>query len=116
VCPALLLPQSLNWQIRNNLLDEATDSGLGECIECGCCDYVCPSHIPLVEWFRFGKSEHHMLVMERARSDLARDRFLAREARLEQLEQDRKRRLGEKKQALQDRTNVKSGVVDQGPS
>jgi len=116
VCPALLLPQTLNWQIRNDLLDDASDSGLGECIECGCCDYVCPSHIPLVEWFRFGKSEHHLLALERARSDLARDRFLAREARLEQLKQDRERRLSEKKHALQDRPTVESGTTGQGPA
>jgi len=116
VCPALLLPQTLNWQIRNDLLDDASDSGLGECIECGCCDYVCPSHIPLVEWFRFGKSEHHLLAMERAQSNLARDRFLAREARLELLKHDRERRLSEKKQALQDRTSVTGGTMGQGPA
>ena len=26
--------------------------GLMDCIECGCCDYVCPSQIPLAERFR----------------------------------------------------------------
>jgi electron transport complex protein RnfC len=29
---------------------------LGECFECGCCSYVCPSHIPLVQQFRIAKS------------------------------------------------------------
>jgi len=116
VCPALLLPQTLNGQIRNDLLDDAYDSGLGECIECGCCDYVCPSHIPLVDWFRFGKYEHQMLAKERARSNLARDRFLAREVRLEQLKQDRRQRLIEKKQALQDRPTVNDGISGQGPA
>jgi len=114
VCPASLLPQTLNWQVRNDLLDEAADSGLDECIECGCCNYVCPSHIPLVEWFRFGKSETISLAKERAKSVLARNRFEAREARLEQLKQDRSRRLNEKKLALQSRSSKQNKPPGEG--
>jgi electron transport complex protein RnfC len=102
VCPAVLLPQTLHWQIRNELLDDAASYGLNECIECGCCDFVCPSHIPLVEWFRFGKSEMHSLEVERGRVEISRERFEAREARLERLNQARQRRMEEKKQALLD--------------
>jgi electron transport complex protein RnfC len=102
VCPAVLLPQQLHWQIRADLLDEAAEYGLAECIECGCCDYVCPSHIPLAEWFRFGKSELDALQFERARADVARQRFEAREARLERIKQERSRRMEQKKQALRD--------------
>ena len=29
---------------------------LMECFECGCCSYVCPSNIPLVQYFRISKS------------------------------------------------------------
>jgi len=29
---------------------------LNECFECGCCSYVCPSGIPLVQYFRIAKS------------------------------------------------------------
>ena len=29
---------------------------LGECFECGCCTFVCPSHIPLVQQFRIAKA------------------------------------------------------------
>jgi electron transport complex protein RnfC len=28
---------------------------LGDCFECGCCTYVCPSNIPLVQQFRIAK-------------------------------------------------------------
>jgi electron transport complex protein RnfC len=100
VCPALLLPQTLHWQIRNDLLDDAADFGLDECIECGCCDFVCPSHIPLVEWFRFGKSETRLLSAGRAQAEIARNRFEARKVRLDQLQHDRNRRMSEKKQQL----------------
>jgi len=32
-----------------------SDYNLGECFECGCCTYVCPSNIPLVQQFRVAK-------------------------------------------------------------
>jgi electron transport complex protein RnfC len=28
---------------------------LMDCFECGACSYVCPSHIPLVQYFRLSK-------------------------------------------------------------
>ena len=28
---------------------------LMDCFECGSCSFVCPSHIPLVQQFRFAK-------------------------------------------------------------
>ena len=30
---------------------------LMECFECGACSFVCPSHIPLVQYFRIAKSQ-----------------------------------------------------------
>ena len=27
-----------------------------DCIECGACSYVCPSHVPLTQQFRVGKA------------------------------------------------------------
>jgi electron transport complex protein RnfC len=102
VCPALLLPQSLNASIRNGLWDETEELGLADCIECGCCDFVCPSHIPLVEWFRFGKSSLHALATEQELANAARVRFEARETRLAQMKLERKERIERKKKALQD--------------
>ena len=100
VCPAMLLPQELNWTIRNKLLDEASDLGLKDCIECGCCDFVCPSHIPLVEWFRYGKSELRILQQDRLRAEHARERFEAREDRLQRLKRERREAREQKKKAL----------------
>ena len=37
---------------------------LGDCFECGCCTYVCPSNIPLVQQFRVAKQ----VLRERAAS------------------------------------------------
>ncbi len=100
VCPAVLLPQQLNWLIRNEQWDDAAEHGLADCIECGCCDFVCPSHIPLVSWFRFGKSELHALAIERKQAETAKRRYEAREARLLRIQHERRQQLEEKKQAL----------------
>jgi electron transport complex protein RnfC len=100
VCPSMLLPQELNWSIRNGLWNDATDLGLADCIECGCCDFVCPSHIPLTDWFRFGKSEIRLLDKERHQAETARQRFEAREARLALFKLERKQRIEDKKRAL----------------
>jgi electron transport complex protein RnfC len=102
VCPAMLLPQQLLWATRNGLPDEAGELGLADCIECGCCDFVCPSHIPLVAWFRHGKLERRRQVEEQRRAAIARQRFEAREARLEGIKRDRRQRMAEKKRGLAD--------------
>jgi len=112
VCPASLLPQQLNFQIRNQQWADAGKFGLSDCIECGCCDYVCPSNIPLVEWFRFGKSTLCTLVEERERADVAKRRFTAREARLERVKKERRLRIQKKKDAMKSATQKKQEVAD----
>ncbi len=102
VCPAVLLPQQLDWLIRNQQWDDAADHGLTDCIECGCCDFVCPSHIPLVEWFRYGKAELHSLAVEREQAETAKHRHEARDSRLLRIKEERRQRINEKKRALKD--------------
>lgn len=77
-CPEALNPEALFFAAVHD--DWATlDAGrLDACTECNHCVEVCPSHIPLVDWFKWGKSE----LREHARAETARTRFLARNARL----------------------------------
>lgn len=111
VCPAVLLPQQLQWDIRNGLIDDAAEHGLAACIECGCCDFVCPSHIPLTEWFRFGKSEWRSQLAEKQSAALARQRFEAREQRLSAIKLERQQRLEAKKHSLQDQPGKQAKIA-----
>jgi electron transport complex protein RnfC len=82
VSPAQLLPQRLLWQVRADQLEHAQAEGVFDCIECGCCDLVCPSHIPLVQHYRWAKTELRVRARDRVEADAARERFDARTARL----------------------------------
>ena len=110
VCPATLLPQQLNLQVRNQLWVEAREYGLAACIECGCCDVVCPSHIPLVEWFRYGKSELRKRALENAATERARRRFEEREARLARQKQERAEKMARRKQTLKDKATQQDRI------
>ena len=57
------------------------------------CNAVCPSQIPLAEWFRLGRFEARHKANQQRRAAEARERFEARNARLERIarEQDAKR-------------------------
>ncbi|QQX78398.1 electron transport complex subunit RsxC [Shewanella sp. KX20019] len=82
-CPALLLPQQLFWHAQAEEYDKAASFNLHDCIECGCCSYVCPSDIPLVEYYRVAKSALRTQSEEKKQADLAKQRFDARQQRLE---------------------------------
>jgi electron transport complex protein RnfC len=55
VCPASLVPASISDFVNNKLLEDAQEWGIFHCVECGLCDYSCPSRIPLLETMRLGK-------------------------------------------------------------
>ena len=94
VCPARLLPQQLFWFSQSKEWDKAQNHHLMDCIECGACAYVCPSQIPLVQYYRNAKGEIRKEQAEKTKSDRAKQRFEARQARLEaeQAEKEAKRK------------------------
>lgn len=56
-CPLSLNPSKLGILAKNEAYDlMAEQYHLLDCFECGSCAYVCPSHIPLVQYFRISKS------------------------------------------------------------
>lgn len=63
VCPLGLMPFLLVDLVRMNEPAIAAAYHLADCFECGLCDYVCPSNIPLVSEIHRGK----LIVREAAR-------------------------------------------------
>lgn len=74
-CPADLQPLELYRRSRAKLFGKAQEYHLFDCIEKWCCSYVCPSNIPLVDYYRFAKSEIWAREKEKALADEARERF-----------------------------------------
>ena len=73
------------------------------CIECGCCDQVCPSHIPLVKTYLESKKELRAEEQHQAQAKRAEQRFTARTTRLAHQKEQKARRLSEKKAAIMKR-------------
>ena len=97
VCPVQLLPQQLFWYACADDEVKLREFGLTDCIECGCCDLVCPSHIPLTADFRVAKGRIRELADEKSRAARARQRFEARNDRLDRENTERESELAAQK-------------------
>lgn len=64
-CPINLNPSELGMLAAKRQYDVMEEKyHLNDCFDCGCCSYVCPSNIPLVQYFRIAKTlnrERHMM-------------------------------------------------------
>lgn len=67
-CPMALLPGTLSVQIENEDFEQAENTHATDCIECGCCAYVCPANRPLVQHFKRAKAE----IIARRRAENAK--------------------------------------------
>ncbi|MFH1416347.1 MAG: electron transport complex subunit RsxC [Elusimicrobiota bacterium] len=56
VCPVQQIPQRLNRFYDGKDYDRMKEEGLLNCMECGCCSYICPSGIPLTYKFKTAKT------------------------------------------------------------
>lgn len=56
-CPMGLAPTQLMKYVKYEVFSDAENWGALDCVECGCCQYICPSKIPLVHWIRLGKNK-----------------------------------------------------------
>jgi electron transport complex protein RnfC len=55
-CPIFLNPSHLGLLAKAEEYERMAEGyHLMDCFECGACSYVCPSHIPLVQYFRLAK-------------------------------------------------------------
>jgi Na+-translocating ferredoxin:NAD+ oxidoreductase subunit C len=56
--------------------------GLDDCIDCGLCDYVCPSQIPLADRFRDARRRLHEAAAMAQKAADARERHALHQRRL----------------------------------
>ncbi|MCI8422457.1 MAG: electron transport complex subunit RsxC [Lawsonibacter sp.] len=49
-CPMHLAPTFIRRALRRGELDRLPKFHVEDCISCGCCSFICPANIPLVEW------------------------------------------------------------------
>jgi electron transport complex protein RnfC len=55
-CPMFLNPSQMGILAKKEEYDVMAEKyHLFDCFECGACSYICPSHIPLVQYFRVAK-------------------------------------------------------------
>ncbi|MDO9799584.1 electron transport complex subunit RsxC [Glaesserella parasuis] len=92
-CPVGLLPQQLYWFARAEDHDKSKEYHLDACIECGVCAYVCPSYIPLIQYFRQEKAKIQEVDQKAKQAEEAKIRFEAREARLNKEKEARTARI-----------------------
>ncbi|MEK6597321.1 MAG: electron transport complex subunit RsxC [Gemmatimonadota bacterium] len=55
-CPVFLNPQLLGALAAAERYQEMETAHLADCMLCGCCSYVCPSHLPLSQLFAASKA------------------------------------------------------------
>jgi electron transport complex protein RnfC len=65
VCPMGLSPYYLEAVSAADKLDLAEQAHAMDCMECGCCQYICPSRRPLLDQIRMGKSKLGHLIRSR---------------------------------------------------
>ena len=82
--------------VESDNFEKAADYKLFDCIECGACSYVCPSNIPLVQYYRYAKSEIIAADKAKEAANLARERNDFRLARIEREKLERAQKHAER--------------------
>jgi electron transport complex protein RnfC len=100
-----LQPQELYWFAKSDNFEKAADYKLFDCIECGACSYVCPSNIPLVQYYRYAKSEIIAADKAKEAANLARERNDFRLARIEREKLERAQKHAERAQGAKQELN-----------
>ena len=69
-CPMHLNPSMLGQLARKREYEAMEQQyNLNDCFECGCCAYVCPSNIPLTQYFRIAKAISREQKIEAAKDN-----------------------------------------------
>lgn len=110
-CPCGLLPLTMAAHIRSSQLEGAVDFGLIDCVACGCCSYVCPAHIPLVQYFNYAKGELASRQQQKHKTEETRKLAEIRQQRIAK-EKEAKRLAAEKRRAEKAKKRAAATVDD----
>jgi len=61
-CPLHLTPTKIAHAVKFGDYETANRYDMLACCECGCCSYVCPASIPLVQYIRAGKNQWQLMM------------------------------------------------------
>lgn len=61
VCPMGLEPYLLTAYALKGRWEDTADHGVANCLECGCCSYVCPSSRPLLDYIKLARQKVRQL-------------------------------------------------------
>jgi Na+-translocating ferredoxin:NAD+ oxidoreductase subunit C len=67
-CPMGLMPCTLSECMEAEQIEGLETYHVLDCIECGCCAFVCPSHRPMVQHMKQGKARVTLLRRQREAS------------------------------------------------
>lgn len=114
-CPVGLLPLEMAARIHANALNEAADIGLDDCLTCGACGFICPSRIPLVQYFQHAKGELAARARESKRMDTIKALTEAKTERVEREAREKAeanaRRKAEREKAAADAAAKKAAAA-----
>ena len=65
-CPMGLEPYLLSKLAALSRFDEMEKHNVMDCIDCGCCQFTCPSNRPLLDYIRMGKAQVGANIRARA--------------------------------------------------
>ncbi|WP_187307829.1 electron transport complex subunit RsxC [Buchnera aphidicola] len=82
LCPIRLLPEQLYFYSKVSDHKKSQEYHINECIECGICEQVCPSNIPLITYFKKEQSKLNKIKFKENMSKRFKKLFLSRQSRL----------------------------------
>ncbi|MGB1091295.1 MAG: 4Fe-4S dicluster domain-containing protein, partial [Oceanobacter sp.] len=123
-CPMGLVPLEMARNAKVDDLDAAQEFGLRDCILCGSCSYVCPSHIPLVQYFEYAKGELSAKRTAQKKMEFTKELTAARTERVEaekaakaaakaKKEAEKKRKAEEKKRKAEEKKRAQELAAQQ---
>lgn len=102
-CPCGLVPLEMSAHIRAGNLDQSVNLGLLDCIGCGSCSYVCPSHIPLVQYFNYAKGELAERQRQQHKQGETKKLIEARNQRMEAIKKAKREAMLKRKKEMEAR-------------